>query len=232
MRIRFGTLLLSAAIAMILWGMAHGTSSIDRGVDIPVVFDDVPDDLVIVGQSVDKVNLRVLGSRAALRNVSSERLEYRLEVAGAKPGHAVYEVDPSLIELPRGVRAVSRSPAAIEVNFERRGRKAVSVRPDVVGRVGEGFALGAVTVEPQRVWLAGARGEVMRLSEVPTESIDVSGLQAPLERKVRLVLGNEHVWPEQDGPVTVRIAIEAAPAPADTQAEAPAKAAKPARGRE
>src|SRR5262245_23324550 len=114
MRIRFGTLLLSAAIAMILWGMAHGTSSVDRGVDVPVIFDDVPDDLVIIGQSVDTVNLRVLGSRAALRNVSSDRLEYRLETSGAKPGHAVFEVDPSLIELPRGVRAVSRSPASIE----------------------------------------------------------------------------------------------------------------------
>ena len=114
MRIHFGTLLLSVAIAMVLWGMAQGTSSVDRGVDIPIVFDEVPDDLVIVGQTVDTVNLRVLGSRAALRNVSSERLEYRVDVAGAKPGHAVYEVDSSLIELPRGVRAVSRSPAAIE----------------------------------------------------------------------------------------------------------------------
>ena len=63
MRIHFGTLLLSSAIAMVLWGMAHGTSSVDRGLDIPVLFEGVPDDLVIVGQSVDKVNLRVLGSR-------------------------------------------------------------------------------------------------------------------------------------------------------------------------
>jgi YbbR domain-containing protein len=220
MRLHLGTLLLSAAIAMGLWLMAHGTSSVDRGVDIPVIFDEVPDDLVIVGQSVDKVNLRVMGSRAALRNVSSDRLEYRVEVGGAKPGHAVFEVDPSMIELPRGVRAVSRSPASIEVDFERRGRKAVAVRADVAGQVGEGFALGAVEVDPPRVWLAGARSEVMRLSEVATEPIDVTGLQAPLERKVRLLFANEHVWPEDDDPVSVRIAIEPAPPPADEQAAA------------
>jgi YbbR domain-containing protein len=225
MRIRFGTLLLSVAIALVLWGMAHGTSSVDRGVDIPVLFDGVPDDLVIVGQSVDKVNLRVLGSRASLRNVSSERLEYRIDVAGAKPGHAVYEVDPTLIELPRGVRAVSRSPAAIEVDFERRGRKTVGVRADVVGEVAPGYAVGAVEVDPPRVWLAGARSEVMRLAEVVTEPIDVSGLQGPLERDVRLVLANEHIWPEQDGPVTVRIAIEPQQQPADERVPAAAGAA-------
>lgn len=229
MRIRFGTLLLSATIAMVLWGMAHGTSSVDRGVDIPVLFDGVPDDMVIVGQSVDKVNLRVLGTRAALRNISSDRLEYRIEVAGAKPGHAVFEVDPSLIELPRGVRAVSRSPAAIEVDFERRGRKAVHVRADVTGEVAAGFAIGAVEVDPPRVWIAGARGEVLRLTEIVTEPLDVTGLQAPVERKVRLALGSEHMWPEQDGPVIVRIAIEPLATPADEQPAAKPPARKPER---
>jgi YbbR domain-containing protein len=229
MRIRFGTLLLSTAIALVLWGMAHGTSSVDRGVDVPVIFDDVPDDLVIVGQSVDAVNLRVLGTRAALRSIGSDRLEYRIAVAGAKPGHAVFEVDPSLIELPRGVRAVSRSPAAIEVDFERRGRKQVRVRPDLTGEVAPGFALGAVEVDPERVWIAGARGEVLRLSEVVTDVVDVSGLQAPVERKVRLALGSEHMWPEQDGPVTVRIAVEPVPAPADTEPAAEPSARKPPR---
>ena len=228
MRIRFGTLLLSAAIALVLWLMAQGTSSIDRGVDIPVVFDGVPDDLVIVGQSVDTVNLRLLGRRAALRNVSSDRLEYRIDVSGAKPGQAVYEVDQSRIELPRGVRAVSRSPATIEVDFERRGRKTVGVRADVHGELAPGYVLGPIEVDPPRVWLAGARSEVMRLSEVATEPIDVTGLEAPVERKVRLLLASEHVWPEQDGPVTVRIAIEPRAAPADEKADEKPPAAPPA----
>lgn len=231
MRIRFGTLLLSAAIALVLWGMAHGTSSIDRGVDIPVLFDGVPDDLVIVGQSVDKVNLRVLGSRAALRNVTSDRLEYRVDVAGAKPGHAVYEVDPSRIELPRGVRAVSRSPAAIEVDFEHRARKAVDVRPELLGEVAPGFRVASIAVDPPRVWLVGARGEVMRLSQVETEPIDVTNLQTPVERKARLAVAEEHVWPEEDGPVDVRIAIEPAPPPAEESATAAPPAAGSPRSR-
>lgn len=227
MRIHFGTLLLSAAIAMVLWVMAQGTSSIDRGVDIPISFDDVPDDLVIVGQSTDTVNLRVTGARAALRNVRSDRLDYRVEVAGAKPGHAVYEVDSSLIELPRGVRAVSRSPAAIEVDFARKGRKAVNVKVDVSGQVAEGYRVGAVEVDPPRVWLAGARDEVMKVAEVPTEPIDVTGLREPVERKVRLLLADEHVWPEEDVGISVRIPIEPAPPPAEEPAAAPT--GKPAR---
>lgn len=224
MRIHLGTLLLSAAIAMTLWGMAHGTSSIERSVDIPVVYQNVPDDVVITGHSVSAVNIRVLGSRAALRNVSPTRLYYRIDVSGAKPGPAVYEVDESRIELPRGARVVSRSPASIEVTLERRGRKAVVVRPDLEGAPAPGYAVTRVEVDPARAWLTGARGDVLRLAEVMTETIDVSGVSQSFERDARLSLGANHVWRETDGPVRVRVTVEPVASP-----ETPEEAAQ--RGR-
>jgi YbbR domain-containing protein len=212
MRLHLGTLLLSAAIAMVLWGMAHGTSSIERSVDIPVVFDGVPDSLVITGQSVDAVNVRVLGSRAALRNVSPTKLEYRIDISSAKPGPAIYEVDASNVDqdLPRGARVVSRSPASIEVNFETRGRKSLQVRPDLEGEPAEGFTVALVEIDPPRVWVTGARSHVLRLSEVVTETIELSGAEESIEREVRLSLG-DLVWREEDGGVIVRIEVEPIP---------------------
>ena len=209
MRLHVGTLLLSFAIASVLWVMAHGTSSIERGVDIPVVFSEIPDDLVITDQTADVVNIRVLGSRAALRNVGPSEQEYRIDVSGAQPGLLVHEVEAALIEVPGGVQITSRSPAIIEVQFERRGRKAVRVRADLEGEPAEGFEITAVEVDPPRVWLTGARSDVLRLSEVVTETIDVSGFAAPVEREVKLSLGSDHVWMEENEPVTVRLQLEA-----------------------
>jgi hypothetical protein len=71
--VRIGTLLLAWLIAMVLWGMAHGSSDIERGVDIPIVFDGISEDLVLVEQSARAVNIRVLGSRAARRSTRSIR---------------------------------------------------------------------------------------------------------------------------------------------------------------
>jgi YbbR domain-containing protein len=153
----------------------------------------------------------VLGSRAALRNVSVGNMEYAVEVSGGKPGPAVYEVDVSRIDLPRGARIVSRSPARIDVKFERRGRKSVRVRPDLEGEPAGGFLVAGVEVDPARVWLVGARSEVLRLSEVVTETVEVSGLTESEEREVRLSLGGGHVWMEDNRPVTLRIAIEPVP---------------------
>ena len=204
----FRTGLLALAISMILWGIAHGSSSVERGLDIPVSFHNLPDDLVVTGQSTDQVNIRVRGSRAALRNLSPAKLDYVVDVAGAKPGLSVYEVDVSRFDLPRGANVVSRSPATLEVEFERRGRRAVRVRADIEGDPAPGFLMGEVGVDPPRVWLSGARSEVMRLTEVVTETIDVTGAQAPIDREVRLSLGGGHVWMEENHPVRVRIPIE------------------------
>jgi len=208
-RLHVGTLLLSFAIASVLWIMAHGTSSIERGVDIPVVFSEIPDDLVITDQTADVVNIRVLGSRAALRDIGPSEQEYRIDVSGAKRGLLIHEVEAGLIEVPGGVRITSRSPAVIEVQFERRGRKAVRVRADLEGEPAEGFEITAVEVDPPRVWLTGARSDVLRLSEVVTETIDVSGFAASVEREVKLSLGRDHVWMEENEPVTVRLQLEA-----------------------
>jgi YbbR domain-containing protein len=199
--------LLAIVISMVLWAISHGGSSVERGYDIPITFDALPQDLVITDQSDADINIRVLGSRAALRNLSPRDMEYVLNVSGAKPGHTVHEVDATRIDVPRGTRIVSRSPSQIEVSFERRGRKKVRVKPDVVGEPAAGFKLERVEVDPPRVWLTGARSRVLRVGEALTETIDVSGLEASAERQVKLSLA-DRVWMEDAKPVTVRIEIE------------------------
>ena len=47
-----------------------------------------------------------------------------------------------------------------------------------------------------------------------TETIDVAGLSETLEREVRLLLGVEHVWVEEDKPVKLRIRVDPIPDPA------------------
>jgi hypothetical protein len=48
----------------------------------------------------------------------------------------------------------------------------------------------------------------MRLTEVVTETIEVAGANAPIDREVRLSLGGGHVWMDENGPVRVKIPIE------------------------
>ena len=202
---------LAIVIALFLWLVARGSSSVERGFDIPVVLQGVPDDLVVVDQGADVVNVRLLGTRSALRNFNPERLEYPLEISEAKPGQADFEVDLSRFDLPRGARVVSRSPSRIELSLERRIGKTVKVKPDLEGQPAEGFRVAEIAIDPPRVRIAGARSEVLRLSEVATETIDIAGASGPVEREVRISAGPGHVWAESPRTVKVKVVVEAEP---------------------
>ncbi|MCZ6465210.1 MAG: CdaR family protein [Proteobacteria bacterium] len=210
---RFGVLILSITIAAFLWGVAHGSSSVERAYDIPVEIRGLKDKFVVTDMSTDALNVRIGGSRAALRNLEPNDLVYDLDLTGVKRGEAEFEVDASRVEeqLPRGSRILSRSPSKVVVRVELKGRKAVSIRADIAGEPAEGFRLVGVEVDPHRVWLIGARSEVLRLNEVVTEPIDISELSETEERRVRLFLGGGTVWKEEKGPVTVHIEIEPDP---------------------
>jgi len=199
---------LALAISSELWAFSHGSSEIERAYDIPVVFHDVPKDLVIVGQSTAVVNIRVLGPRAAHRDISPTEMEYGLNLEGVKPGPAIFEVDETLLEMPPGARILSRSPSRIDVTFEVRSRKSVRISADVSGIPAPGFVMAGVEILPPRVWLSGARSDVLRLREVVTETIVVDGAIESLEREVRLSLGGGHVWVDQDEPIKVRVQID------------------------
>ena len=183
----------------------------------------MPDDLVITGQNTNEVNIRVTGSRAALRNVDEDAAEYAVAVAGANPGRAIFEVEESMIQsdMPGGVQILSRSPASLEVTFERKGRKSVRIDADLEGKPAQGFTMGSVEVDPPRIWLAGARSEVYKLTAVQTETIDMTDATEDVERDVRLSLGDGHVWVEEDKKVKVRIPITPVfgPPPAPETAE-------------
>jgi YbbR domain-containing protein len=203
----FGYKLLALGVALLLWGVSHGTKPIEKGFDVPLALRDVPDNLVVTDQSTDAVNIRVKGSQAALRSLSVADIEYVVELSGAKPGVTRHEVDTESVRMPRGADIVSRSPSSIDFTLEPRHTAAVKVRADIAGEPAEGFAVAAVQIEPLRVRITGARREVLRLSEVVTETIDVAGVDESLEREVRPLLAGPHVRFEDENPIKVRVEV-------------------------
>jgi YbbR domain-containing protein len=220
-----GYKLIAVAVAFLLWGVAHSSSSTQRGFDVPMVLRGIPDDLVIVDQSSDEVNVRIQGSRAALRNISPADLEYPVEVSGAKPGVLSVEIDATPVDLPRGAEIVSRSPSRLDLTLARRGSKSVKIRADLTGEPAADLRVAEVVVDPPRIRITGAQSEVLRLGEVPTETIDITGATGDIEKDALIALSGSHVWLEEAGPVKVRVRFE--PMTAEPpEAAAPARSPK------
>ena len=200
-------------VASVLWATAQGFRSVEQGLDLPIVLQDVPPELVAVDQSAHEVNLRIVGSRAALRQAEKNLLRYPLSLADIKPGEARFSVTTDRLSLPRGARISARSPSTITVQIERVLIKRVKVRPDLAGALPEGLHVEAVSVEPVEVVLEGARSSMRRIREVMTDRIDLTRLRETTTLETSVILGYPHVWrlEGENGPVRVHIEVVADP---------------------
>ncbi len=203
-----------AAVALIasifLWGFSQSTATQERGFDIPVVPTHLADDLILTARSSDAVDIRVRGSRGALRRVPLD-LEYEVDLTDAKPGVTSREVDLTALDVGSGAQIVSRSPTELEFTLERKISRRMRVRADVIGKPADGFVASEPVVTPRRLLVAGAESEVLRLGEVLTETLDVSGATRSIERTVGVVALGPNAWLDPAQEIRVRIEIQPAP---------------------
>jgi len=197
-------------IACVLWAAAQGVTDVEQSFDIPVQVEKVPENLVVVEESAHEINLRVMGSRAALRQVAKNVQHYAVSFEGAKAGEARLAVNKEQITLPRGARIVASSPSTLVFALEAVSSKVVPVRADLVGELPSGYKLARVTIEPREIAITGARSAVRNLREVVTDRVDLSTIHETTTLESPVALGFPHVWrKDQSGaPIRVRIEIE------------------------
>ena len=78
--------IVSLLIACVLWAAAQGVTDIEQSLDVPIAVEKVPDNLVVTEESAHEINLRLVGSRAALRQAAKSLQQYTVSLEGAKVG--------------------------------------------------------------------------------------------------------------------------------------------------
>ena len=202
-------------VAAVLWAAVQGAASVERSLNLQIDLQDLPESLVVVYQSVVEVNVRLVGSRAALRVAQNDLTTYPITLGGLNsPGEALFQVNTERL-LPPGVDVLAWAPSTVVVRTETVVRKKVAVRADVVGEPPEGYRVLEVDVEPSQITLAGARSSIRRIREVLTDRVDVSGITETQDREIQLAFGGSLVWrAAEDGvPLSVHIEVEGPPEP-------------------
>jgi YbbR domain-containing protein len=200
----------SILIACVLWAAAQGVTDVEQSLDVPVAVERVPDNLVVVEESAHEINLRLVGSRAALRQCAKLLQHYTVSLEGAKPGEARLSVNKEQISLPRGARIAARSPSTLVYTLETVVTKNVPVRADLAGDLPRGYRLLRVSVDPKEIAIVGAKSSVRNIREVVTDRIELSRLRESSQLESSVALGYPHVWRKDPdgGPIRVNVEIE------------------------
>lgn len=203
----WGLKLLSLAFAVLLWMFVVGEKRSEVSLSLPLELTRVPQHMVIVSRVPEAIRVRLNGPRSLLAGVNPNQLVVRLDLDGIQPGISGFEILPSRLNLPRGVEVTYISPSVITLEADVKARKVVPVRPRLRGNPAEGFEVAAVRADPDEVEVEGAERVVRQLREIPTDLLDVTGLDGSLARPVELAFPDPSLRAPAKGTVRVEVTI-------------------------
>jgi len=118
-----GLKVLSLILAVMLWLFVVAEKESQTSLSVPVVFENLPPGLVIVGRPPDRIDVRVAGPRMLLLRLNGDRPMLHLDLKDAREGTIAFPAPESAISIREGVRVTRVTPAAIEVRLAKSGTK-------------------------------------------------------------------------------------------------------------
>ena len=156
-----------------LWVLVNaGERDTEMSLTIPLEWRNLPPDLVVVGQQVDSVDVRVAGPRTLLGIFNQKKI--LLDLNGMRPGPSSFRIGRDKLSLPRGIELVRVSPSQINLEIARIQRRLLPIRLDALGEPPAGYKLGEIEVVPNTVEVTGPAPALARLQSVPTEPLQLS----------------------------------------------------------
>ncbi|MBI3795417.1 MAG: hypothetical protein HY268_00395 [Deltaproteobacteria bacterium] len=163
----------SLAFACGLWLLVNaGERDTEKTLVVPIELGNLPPQLVLVGNQVDAVDLRIRGPRTLLGRFHPKKIT--LNLSGVRPGPASFRVSADLLKLPRGVKIERISPSQINLEIAAIITRTIPVRPIVVGTPPHGYMLKEVEIAPNAVEVVGPAPQIEKMETVTTAPVDVS----------------------------------------------------------
>lgn len=185
----FGLMVLALVIAVGLWIAGH--RDIERAVEVPVEFRNIPADLMVLDNRVDYVVLRLMGPRTLVSTLNADDLKLPIDLNGAKSGAVSYPLSTGSFNVPRGVSVARITPPVVHLRLEPVLKRALPVSVRLANKPGTGYRIARTIAQPDTVSVRGPADEVRRLTVVETLPVDIDESRGVTKRRVWLSTGGK-----------------------------------------
>ena len=183
-----GLKVFATALAVLLWLTVAGDPIAERGLRVPLEFENVPGSVEILGGGPpEMVEVRLRGSSAVLRRLEAGDVAAIIDLGSERPGNRLFDMTAGRVRAPLGVEVTQVIPSTVSLTLEVEGSpRMVPVVPALEGEPAPGFVVGRVVVEPATVAVVGPLSKLRQLTEAMTEPLDVTNASVPFEETVTI----------------------------------------------
>ncbi len=177
-------LLLSAATLALI----SQTEKPKREIAIAVTFENLADNLLLIDAQRHSVRLLVTDAADALKTIDTNETYCRVDLSGLDEGTHTVAVHPSNIGLPKGVALQTLLTPSLTLRLETVSQKTAGVVAILEGQPAPGFAVVAVSLQPERILLKGTASMLAGIDTVKTRPINLEDAAEPFKKEVALNL--------------------------------------------
>jgi len=164
--------IVALVIAIGLFMVVRSDKDAATSVFVRVIYT-LPSDRVLVSEPVSELKLAIRGPWTRIQRLDERELEpIRVDLAHSRD--TMLHFTESMVTLPAGLRVVSMTPTQTKLDFEPRAERELPVQPLLEGQPQEGFRVTSITVEPDRVRVAGPKRVIQRLERVTTRPFRIA----------------------------------------------------------
>ncbi|HXP84805.1 MAG TPA: YbbR-like domain-containing protein [Bryobacteraceae bacterium] len=200
---------LSLALAVGLWAAILGEPELVTMQTVPVLYNNLPRSLLLASDAASGVQLELRGPS---RQLTRDRLAVSavvLDLSGVTvPGEQTFTISRTELTIPEGVAFLRAIPSQLRLRFDRGMTKDVPVEIRLSGNPAPGFRISGISASPNQLRISGPESRVEPIHGAQTDTVDVSGLNAPAEMRINTFLADPRVQFESPSVVTVRINLE------------------------
>lgn len=222
-------MLLSLLLACVVWFVVSAPRRErvrERLVTAPLSLVAVPAQLVITTDIPGSVAVRVRGRMSDLRTLASQSLEVPVDLSWVQQaGEVEITLRPQAINVPPEVEVVSIEPNKFRFKVEQLRQRAVPIRPFLVGTPSSDFIVGEPSATPPLALVSGPESQVLKLDEVATERIIMTGRATTFVQNVAVLSDSPlvRIISPLTTQVTVPLLAEVGPDPPATGDAAPGR---------
>ncbi|MEE2637687.1 MAG: CdaR family protein [Acidobacteriota bacterium] len=189
-----GLRLFAVALATVLWLMVSGDPIAERGLRVPIAFENLPESLEILTAPPDTVEVRLRGPSGTLRRLDSGDVVAFIDLRMERPGPRLFNMTADRIRAPLGVQVIQVLPSTVALTMEAMGGpRAIPVMPTIRGAPAAGFVVGSVRSEPAMVDVVGPQSLVSTATGALTEPLDVANASSTVVQMVTVGVADPHL---------------------------------------
>jgi len=202
--------LISLFLALILWviiSRGTGGNEMEISLGIPLVLHNLPSDLEVVMDPVERVDVRFSGPRRFVSRISQLGITFPLDLAGAKEGETTFELYTADLQVPERTTVTRISPSSISIQLEKTLNRHLLVEVVIQGEPADGYSAGPPVVKPKTVELKGPRSAISDLRTVSTAPLQISEAVESVSAQLPILMPDPKIHPVANSTVMVTVPV-------------------------